>query len=83
MLEFVALAVLRVKAPAMPRPFRIPGGLAATIALGIGPAALIAFALWTARGERVAGLPAPAFAALIALLGAVVYALRPRRPPTH
>ncbi|HEU5339686.1 APC family permease [Edaphobacter sp.] len=82
-LEFVALAVLRVKAPAMPRPFRIPGGLAATIALGVGPAALIAFALWTARGERVAGLPAPAFAALIALLGAVVYALRPRRPPTH
>ena len=82
-LEFVALAVLRVKAPAMPRPFRIPGGLTATIALGIGPTALIGFALWTARGERVAGLPAPAFAALIALLGAVVYALRPRHPATR
>lgn len=78
-LEFMALAVLRVKAPTMPRPFRIPGGTAATIALGIGPVALIGFALWTARAERVADLPAPVFAALVAGLGAVIYWLRPRR----
>ena len=78
-LEFLALIVLRVKAPQMPRPFRIPGGLATTIALGIGPTALIAYAMWAARGERVAGVSALGFAAIIALLGPVVYWLGQRK----
>jgi len=73
LLEFAALVVLRVKAPEMERPFRVPGGLAGTIAIGIGPAALIGFALWAARGERVAGMPALEFAAIVAVLGPVVY----------
>ena len=79
LLEFVALVALRVKAPEMTRPFRVPGGLAGTIAIGIGPAVLIAFALWAARGERVAGMPALEFAAIVAVLGPVVYWLSRRR----
>jgi amino acid transporter len=75
LLEFVALAVLRVKLPAMERPFRVPGGLAGAIAIGIGPAALIGFALWAARGERIAGMSALAFSALVAGAGALVYVL--------
>ena len=78
LLEFAALVVLRVKAPEMERPFRVPGGLAGTIAIGIGPAALIGFALWAARGERVAGMPALEFAAIVAVLGPVVYWLARR-----
>lgn len=78
-LEFVALVVLRVKAPEMPRPFRVPGGLATAVALGVGPAGLIAYAMWAARGERVAGISALGFAAIIALLGPVVYWLGQRR----
>ena len=78
LLEFVALVVLRLKAPEMVRPFRVPGGLAGTIAIGIGPAALIGFALWAARGERVAGMPALEFAAIVAVLGPVVYWLARR-----
>jgi amino acid transporter len=73
MLEFVALVVLRVKEPELVRPFRIPGGLWGAVAMGVGPTLLIGFALWAARGERVAGLPALGFAALVAVAGPLVY----------
>ena len=79
LLEFAALTVLRIREPGMPRPFRIPGGLGVVIPLGIGPAALIAFALWAARSERVAGMPALAFAALVAAAGPLVYWIALRR----
>jgi amino acid transporter len=72
-LEFVALVVLRLKEPALMRPFRVPGGLWGAVAVGVGPTLLIAFALWAARGERLAGLPALGFAAIIAAGGPVVY----------
>lgn len=80
LLEFAALIILRIREPGMPRPFRVPGGLGAVIALGGAPAALIGFALWAARSERVAGMPALTFAALIALAGPLSYwiALRGR-----
>jgi amino acid transporter len=72
-LEFIALVVLRVKEPELVRPFRVPGGLRGAVAVGLGPAVLIGFALWAARGERVAGLPALGFAAIVAAVGPVVY----------
>ena len=43
LLEFVALVVLRLREPGMPRPFRVPGGTGAVM-LSAGPAALIGFA---------------------------------------
>jgi amino acid transporter len=73
LLEFVALVALRVREPALTRPFRVPGGTLAAVLLGVCPAALIGFALWAARGERVAGLPSLLFAAIVAVLGPVVY----------
>jgi amino acid transporter len=75
LLEFAALAVLRIREPALPRPFRIPGGLLAAILAGVGPAALIGFALYAARDERVGPLPALVFAALVASLGPLVWML--------
>ena len=75
LLEFVTLVVLRLREPALDRPFRIPGGLPAAIASGIGPALLIAFALYAARDERVGPLPALAFAALVAALGPLAWLL--------
>jgi amino acid transporter len=72
-LEFVALVVLRVKEPELVRPFQVPGGLWGAVAVGVGPTLLIAFALWAARGERVAGLPALGFAAIVAAAGPMVY----------
>lgn len=81
LLEFAALMVLRVREPGMHRPFKIPGGIAAVIALAVGPAGLIAFALWAARSERVAGMPAPAFAALVAAAGPLLYWIAQGRRP--
>jgi len=75
LLEFVALAALRVREPALARPFRIPGGLTAAILAGIGPAILIAFALYSARDERVGPLPALGFAGLVAAAGPVAYVM--------
>jgi amino acid transporter len=72
-LEFVALVVLRVKEPGLVRPFRVPGGLWGAVAVGVGPTLLIGFALWAARDERVAGLPALGFAAIVAAAGPLVY----------
>jgi amino acid transporter len=73
LLEFLALVVLRVREPGLVRPFRVPGGLFAACAIGLGPAGLIGFALWAARGERVAGLPALGFAAVVAAAGPLAY----------
>ena len=75
LLEFVALVVLRIREPALPRPFRVPGGTAAAIAAGVGPALLIGFALYAARDERVGPLPALGFAALVAVAGPLAYLL--------
>jgi amino acid transporter len=73
LLEFVALIVLRLREPSLPRPFRVPGGIAGVVIASIGPAALIAFAIWGARNERVLGLNALLFSTLVALTGAGVY----------
>jgi amino acid transporter len=79
LLEFVALVLLRLREPDLLRPFRVPGGLPIAVAIGIGPALLIAFALYAARDEHAAGLPALVFAAIIAAAGPIVYLLA-RRP---
>ena len=55
LLEFVALLVLRVREPGLLRPFRVPGGMGVRSRRVWGRRLLIGFALWAARGERVAG----------------------------
>ena len=75
LLEFVALVVLRRREPDLHRTFRVPGGRVGAVAAGIGPAVLIAFAMWAARGERVLGLNALLFAAVVGVSGAGTYGL--------
>jgi amino acid transporter len=74
LLEFVALIVLRLREPELARPFRVPGGMAGAVAVGVGPALLIAYAIYAARAEQVAGMNALLFAALVGAAGALVYA---------
>ncbi|MES2394011.1 MAG: amino acid permease, partial [Acidobacteriota bacterium] len=90
LLEFVALAVLRRSEPDLYRPFRVPGPRINTILIAIGPCGLLGFAIYAARDEKVAGLNALLFAALVAIAGALIYAafelLRPKSAgiePSH
>lgn len=76
LLEFVALIVLRVREPELHRPFKA-GNLAFACALIVGPAALISYALWASRSEKVSLLHSPVsalgFSVAVALLGPLLY----------
>jgi len=76
LLEFVALVILRVKEPELARPFKA-GNLACACLLGVGPAALIVYALYVSRTDEVklGGEPVSAllFSLTVALLGPLLY----------
>jgi len=73
LLEFVALIVLRIREPNLTRPFRA-GNLLLASTLGVGPAALIAYALYASRDEKLAGsISALGFAIVVALIGPILY----------
>jgi amino acid transporter len=76
MLEFVALAVLRITAPDMPRPYRVPGGIAGTVALSIPVVLLLGFSVVQSRGEIVFGMNALVFGTLLILAGFAAYLVR-------
>ena len=52
-LEFIALIALRIREPQMLRPFRVPGGTAVAILLGVFPTLLIGLALIRNRHEQI------------------------------
>ncbi|MBS1853320.1 MAG: APC family permease [Acidobacteria bacterium] len=68
MLEFAALVALRFREPELPRPFRVPGGLAGAVAVGLTPALMLGFSLLHAQNEPVLGMSSPTFG--LALIGA-------------
>lgn len=53
LLEFWALVALRVREPELTRPFRVPGGTAGVVAIGIPPMALMMAAFARNRTELV------------------------------
>ena len=53
LLEFVALFVLRVSKPDLPRPFRVPGGMVGVVLVGLLPMALLAFAVTHSEHEQI------------------------------
>jgi amino acid transporter len=70
LLEFAALVALRIREPDLPRPCRVPGGIAGAVAIALPPAALLAAAVWAAREEPGAlGLSGVALAGLVACVG--------------
>ena len=83
-LEFLALIALRLREPGLTRPFRVPGGLAGTILVGVGPTALLLVALVKNRGEQLSLGPLGEVSQLafgLALMGAgVVYYYLAARP---
>lgn len=78
-LEFVALAVLRVREPNLPRPFRVPGGLTGAVLIGIPPTLLLIFSMMHADREQIFGMNALLLGFLIMAASVLAYALKPRR----
>jgi hypothetical protein len=53
LLEFWALVALRIRQPSLARPYRVPGGTAGTILIGLPPLALMIAALVRNSSELV------------------------------
>jgi amino acid transporter len=72
LLEFAALVVLRVREPALARPFRVPGGLLGAVAVGVGPLVLLAVTLVRERSDAWS-MHLLALSAGLVLAGPVLY----------
>ena len=72
-LEFLALVALRIKEPNLRRPFRVPGGTAGAVLVGVFPILLLGFAMVHSEGERILGMSGLAFGALLIVGGFLAY----------
>jgi amino acid transporter len=77
-LQFVALVVLRVREPTLPRPFKVPGGIVAAIVLGLGPTTLLGLALTREHQEQAGQGTAIALGLGLAAAGAALFPLAAR-----
>ena len=69
LLEFAALVALRIREPELSRPYRVPGGLAGAIAIGLPPLALLILAVIRNNAEPVGPMNALQLGVLIVLAG--------------
>lgn len=79
LLEFAALAALRIREPHLQRPYRVPGGLFGAAAIGVPPLALLVLAVVRNQAEPVGPLNALQFGGLLIALGVGVYFVASRR----
>ena len=81
-LEFVALVVLRIREPELPRAFRVPGGMFGAVMVGVPPMLLLGFSVMRSETEQVMGMSSFAFGMLLIAAGVVAYfvnhALKPQ-----
>jgi len=88
LLEFIALVVLRIREPNLPRPFKVPGGIFGAVFLGIFPTLLLGFSIVRGDEERILGMSGLTFGLILIAAGFFAYgldlALRPARsaPPS-
>ena len=77
LLEFGALIALRIREPNLPRPYRIPGGVLATIAISAPPTVLLALSLVRNQSERVGTTNESVIGMGVILLGVLLYFASP------
>lgn len=75
LLEFWALVALRVREPELARPFRVPGGVAGTVAISLPPLGLMIAVIVRNRREFVGNTNELIIGAGIVLTGALLYFL--------
>jgi amino acid transporter len=73
MLEFWALVALRVREPDLARPFRVPGGMAGAVAIGIPPLALMIAAVLRNRTELVGATNELVIGIAVIAMGVALY----------
>ncbi len=73
MLEFVTLVALRIREPELKRDFKVPGGMAGAVMLGICPLALLSLSMVESDAQTVLGMNGLVFGALIIAIGVVLY----------
>ncbi len=75
LLEFAALVALRIREPNLPRPFRVPGGMAGAVLAGAFPLLLLVFSVIRGDQERVLGMNSLFFGVILMAAGLLAYAL--------
>ncbi len=75
LLEFFALAALRIKEPNLARPYRVPGGIIGAVLISVPPLALMAAALVHNRAESIGPVSALTMGAALIALGVIIYFL--------
>jgi amino acid transporter len=73
LLEFWALVALRVREPELPRPFRVPGGMAGAVAIGVPPMAMMIAAMVRNRAELVGSTNELAIGVAVIAAGTALY----------
>jgi amino acid transporter len=73
LLEFWALAALRVREPDLHRPYRVPGGLAGAVLLGLPPLGLMIAAVVRNHGEKIGSLNGLSVGMALMALGPILY----------
>lgn len=85
-LEFLALIVLRIREPDLPRPFRVPGGILGAVLVGIAPTVLLGIALLKNRLEqldlgRMGSISTLSIGGILMALGVLYYFVAGRVAP--
>lgn len=75
LLEFWALVALRVREPGLARPFRVPGGTAGAVMIGLPPLGLIGVALVRNSSEAIGHINETVIAGAIIAIGVALYFL--------
>jgi amino acid transporter len=75
LMEFASLIVLRVREPELPRPYRVPGGMAGAIGIAICPTVLLVAAVVRNKAEPVGPIDALQLGAILIAVGVLAYFL--------
>jgi amino acid transporter len=81
LLEFAALVVLRIREPELRRPYRVPGGLAGAITLGVAPLALLVLTVFRNHTEAIGPISALHLAGMLIAAGGLAYMVSERVRP--
>jgi len=74
-LEFLALIVLRVTEPNLPRPFKVPGGMLGVLLVSLFPTLLLVFSMVRGDHEEVLGMNGLVFGILLVVAGFLAYGI--------